>query len=131
MFGDYDEDLNDDRQRCIHGTFVGSWWGPDYLCGKCEMGLTELRPIVRTDYMVVIAASNDKTGEIIDQSDVFGTLNRAQASLSSWIVVLDTLHHNGFTGSVSLSVRNVESMEWCEPESGDEPERDWDDEILL
>ena len=34
----YDGDLNDSSQRCKHGTFIGSWWGPDYLCGACEMG---------------------------------------------------------------------------------------------
>lgn len=36
----YDEDLNDARQRCEHGTFIGSWWGPDYLCGYCEDGIS-------------------------------------------------------------------------------------------
>lgn len=23
---------------CKHGTYIGSWWGPDYLCGYCEDG---------------------------------------------------------------------------------------------
>lgn len=34
----YDEDYNDPRQRCRHGSFIGSWWGPDYMCGWCESG---------------------------------------------------------------------------------------------
>lgn len=34
----YDWDRNDDNQRCKHGTFIGSWWGPDVLCGACEFG---------------------------------------------------------------------------------------------
>lgn len=36
----YDEDneLNDPNQRCKHGTFIGSWSGPDLLCGPCEDG---------------------------------------------------------------------------------------------
>lgn len=34
----YDADVSDSRQYCRHGTFVGSWWGPDYLCPACEMG---------------------------------------------------------------------------------------------
>lgn len=38
--GQYDEDYQDDAQRCIHGTFIGSWWGPDYLCQYCEDGTT-------------------------------------------------------------------------------------------
>ena len=29
-------DTDDSRQYCRHGRFVGSWWGPDYLCGECE-----------------------------------------------------------------------------------------------
>ena len=34
----YDADVADPSQYCRHGTFIGSWWGPDYLCGACEMG---------------------------------------------------------------------------------------------
>jgi hypothetical protein len=38
-YGDeWDWDRNDRSQYCIHGTFIGSWWGPDILCGRCEMG---------------------------------------------------------------------------------------------
>lgn len=36
----YDADLTDPRQRCEHGTFIGSWWGPDYLCQWCELGIS-------------------------------------------------------------------------------------------
>jgi hypothetical protein len=36
----YDADFSDPRQYCKHGTFIGSWWGPDYLCGYCEMGVS-------------------------------------------------------------------------------------------
>lgn len=25
-----------DSLYCVHGTFVGDWAGPDYLCGLCE-----------------------------------------------------------------------------------------------
>jgi hypothetical protein len=34
----YDADHTDDSQYCRHGTFIGSWWGPDYLCQWCELG---------------------------------------------------------------------------------------------
>lgn len=34
----YDADVSDPGQYCKHGTFVGSWWGPDYMCGLCEAG---------------------------------------------------------------------------------------------
>lgn len=41
----YDADITDERQRCKHGTFIGSWWGPDHLCHYCEMGYDTLTPI--------------------------------------------------------------------------------------
>jgi hypothetical protein len=34
----YDWDTSDPRQHCRHGKFIGSWWGPDVLCGQCEYG---------------------------------------------------------------------------------------------
>lgn len=38
-YGDeWDWDRNDKSQYCKHGTFIGSWWGPDLMCGKCEDG---------------------------------------------------------------------------------------------
>ena len=38
-YGDeWDWDKNDKSQYCEHGNFIGSWWGPDILCGKCEDG---------------------------------------------------------------------------------------------
>lgn len=35
---EWDWDRNDKSQYCEHGNFIGSWWGPDILCGRCEMG---------------------------------------------------------------------------------------------
>jgi hypothetical protein len=26
-------------EYCIHGTYVGNWAGPDYMCGTCEDGI--------------------------------------------------------------------------------------------
>ena len=37
---EFDWDRNDSRQYCEHGTFIGSWWGPDILCGWCEQGVS-------------------------------------------------------------------------------------------
>lgn len=62
MFGDYDEDLNDERQWCMHGTFIGSWWGPDYLCGLCEDGATLLVPVERTRWIVIVDGVSPRTG---------------------------------------------------------------------
>lgn len=61
MFGDYDEDLNDERQWCMHGTFIGSWAGPDYLCGLCEDGATELVTVTRERWTVALSGT-DKDG---------------------------------------------------------------------
>jgi len=33
-----DADHDDPTQYCRHGTWIGSWWGPDYLCAACESG---------------------------------------------------------------------------------------------
>jgi hypothetical protein len=30
-----------DEVNCKHGTFVGTAGGPDYMCGYCEMGVTD------------------------------------------------------------------------------------------
>lgn len=35
---EYDWDRSDRSQYCKHGRFIGSWWGPDILCGACEAG---------------------------------------------------------------------------------------------
>jgi hypothetical protein len=41
----YDADHQDDSQYCEHGKFIGSWWGPDYLCGWCEDGISRAEMI--------------------------------------------------------------------------------------
>ena len=43
----YDWDQSDDSQHCEHGTFIGSWWGPDLMCQWCEDGISvaEMRRI--------------------------------------------------------------------------------------
>lgn len=37
-----------DHEHCRHGTFVGDPYGPDYMCGSCEMGFTDLCPVCGT-----------------------------------------------------------------------------------
>lgn len=44
QYGDeWDWDKEDPRQYCKHGTFIGSWWGPDLMCFRCEIGDDEDR----------------------------------------------------------------------------------------
>ena len=47
MDGEYISDQQDqeeyygyDDTHCEHGTFVGGWAGPDYLCWACEDGIS-------------------------------------------------------------------------------------------
>ena len=35
---EFDWDQNNPAQRCKHGTFIGSWAGPDIMCHRCEEG---------------------------------------------------------------------------------------------
>lgn len=37
MEPDY-QDYATSSDYCIHGTYLGSWAGPDYMCGACESG---------------------------------------------------------------------------------------------
>ena len=37
---DQEEYLGYDDTHCIHGTFVGGWAGPDYMCRWCEDGVS-------------------------------------------------------------------------------------------
>jgi hypothetical protein len=39
---EHDGDRQDASQYCEHGKYVGSWWGPDILCGYCEDGISAL-----------------------------------------------------------------------------------------
>ena len=61
MFGDYGEDLSDPHQRCMHGTFIGTPWGPDYICGPCEDGATVLTTVTRERWTVALSGT-DKDG---------------------------------------------------------------------
>lgn len=59
----FDADMHDPAQRCRHGTFIGSWWGPDYLCGWCESGtdpaLPEPAPLPPTTITMFYDAGGD------------------------------------------------------------------------
>lgn len=59
----YDWDRTDSRQYCEHGTFIGSSWGPDLMCGDCEMGYT-VKQIERWE----VLASRRKVTELRDRT---------------------------------------------------------------
>jgi hypothetical protein len=67
---DYDGDTNDRSQYCQHGTFIGSWWGPDYLCWACEEGLS----VYQVARAQVCAGRRDLSRKAACMSDVILTL---------------------------------------------------------
>lgn len=59
---EFDWDQSDDSQRCEHGTFIGSWWGPDILCSPCEDGISveefkAIRAAARRQRLVTLATA--------------------------------------------------------------------------
>jgi hypothetical protein len=48
---EFDWDQSRDDQHCQHGTFIGSWWGPDLMCQWCEDGISvaEMRAYYRRE----------------------------------------------------------------------------------
>lgn len=67
----YDADITDGSQYCIHGTFMGSWWGPDYLCGLCEQGM---------DTRINITYARDS----VFFADQEGEMNRNYGDRTDW-----------------------------------------------
>ena len=76
----YDADHSDESQYCIHGTFMGSWWGPDYICGYCEDGVTleemEAEQAYRREncgiLTTIITAANGQTASL-EQVNIWRT----------------------------------------------------------
>jgi len=120
MFGDYDEDLDDPRQRCMHGTFIGSWWGPDYLCGACEMGATELVTVERTEW-IVEATGIGRNGEPVTFSQTYGDEATAMSFRTAWMDCPNV--------TLTITPRTYEVQVWVEPESV--PYEDDEDENLI
>jgi hypothetical protein len=55
-----------DSTHCRHGSFVGDWAGPDYLCGACEDGLSAFGP---TDSEIELDARVDaRARELVGES---------------------------------------------------------------
>lgn len=109
----WDWDTNDDRQYCEHGTFIGSWWGPDILCQWCEAGISApeaeaimernaresaIRHALHFAEMVNFAMSGWKGGQ----------MTRGAAIIAAWLdtdidarIAWDTLTRYGMTGATT------------------------------
>lgn len=100
----YDEDRSDERQYCVHGTFIGSWWGPDYLCGYCEMGVTTY-DLARG----AVAQSRQQIRKVNDALVPFISALFALRDLPS----INAVYSNGLLGDMSkdLSELNVRHAE--------------------
>lgn len=39
---------------CRHGSYLGTWWGPDYMCGACEDGMGDYEYALMCGWQAVI-----------------------------------------------------------------------------
>jgi hypothetical protein len=63
---EFDWDRDAPEQYCHHGTFIGSWWGPDVLCGFCEDGVTDEEYAMILETRRLQAVRDRARGELID-----------------------------------------------------------------
>lgn len=84
----YDADHDDPRQYCEHGTFIGSWWGPDYLCGWCEMGVSvdEMRALHRAQAQREAEAVAAGWQRLLDNVNGYGRDHRERAYIMCKVV---------------------------------------------
>lgn len=97
----WDWDYNDIRQRCRHGAFIGSSWGPDIICGKCEMGedptiaemLLELYTRTKRidDSVQTITTFVGKIAPLIDGESKAAVLDKFQEFLEERIRIHDEI----------------------------------------
>jgi len=67
---EWDWDQSDDSQYCEHGTFIGSWWGPDLLCHWCEAGVSPAE-----------VESIERSARLRKATDTIGKVERLTAEL--------------------------------------------------
>jgi hypothetical protein len=60
-----------DDVHCKHGTFVGGWAGPDYMCGYCEDGITD------EDYAEMLAERRVHDAKVRAAKERWAELNAA------------------------------------------------------
>lgn len=89
MTGRYDEDYSDPRQYCAHGTFIGSWWGPDYMCYWCETGETPPTPEeqARIELNSRLERGRRKEQEFDDLTKNFSKFMPYNASVANALVI--------------------------------------------
>lgn len=56
-------------EYCVHGTYIGTWWGPDYLCGACEDGTS--------DYEMALWQARSIVAEFQTRCEAMTALNAA------------------------------------------------------
>lgn len=126
----WDWDRNDPNQFCRHGTFIGSWWGPDILCGQCESGEQDptLRDMVDANKKRIrrLTTRKDQTlkilGRLADKFNGFANKDEVLAALSEEFLKV--------VGELNEQIGLIESeIEWdketylplCEDGSWDDP----------
>ncbi len=85
----YDADHEDPSQYCIHGTWIGSWWGPDYICQWCEDGYSaEEAELCRLNMSIRNAKTEGEIGMWINFVDQHLPNIEFRASMATHVVNL-------------------------------------------
>lgn len=112
----YDWDQSDPRQHCKHGTFIGSWWGPDILCGPCEDGSPD----------ITIRQLREAKQDVVDRQlkwwgnfgGVIATITREENAMLSDFVKSVVARHNAEQDRWDEDI--AEASEWAESEDDDD-----------
>lgn len=126
----WDWDRDDPRQYCHHGTFIGSWWGPDVLCSSCEFGdndpsINEMIEIEKREIENIRLKERSVMAFIGDfYNDVVATLGTIQDDPINQVLsknIMEFLNSN--KSSIECRLENIQSIislyeEFCDPDLG-------------
>lgn len=75
------------REHCKHGTYVGGWAGPDYLCGYCEDGIGDHEYALRVAWDRQQAEAREVFRRIFD--GFFDAMDSAWEIGGGWLSAAD------------------------------------------
>jgi hypothetical protein len=82
----YDADHDDSSQYCAHGTWIGSWWGPDYLCQWCEDGIS-VEEMHRIQAHQAAAQRDARARAFTEVCRVVGDVKPYNAALATYLTI--------------------------------------------
>lgn len=109
----YDADHDDERQYCQHGTWIGSWWGPDYLCQFCEDGITkEQAELIRIDNAIHRAKHDGRIAVWINMADCMHKnphKHPFSAMLATWMT--NMLLQDAYQEEIQLHLKQLRRLQ--------------------